>query len=206
MPSRSEASLPVSHVPETGDRAEQSPDVQQEVDLWWSGYAGRAMWPSFTIAGLAVIAIIGVTAYGARQGMDSLTMRYTAYVLLALVTGVQIGIWLFRLATWNYRLTTRRLLIERTFINKRFEPIELAHIKHVELMQTPFERMVGVGNLRLVVEQGSEIILVGVAAPQRVTALIRDLVEQSKRGGPITAPEAPAGDRPVAAGHMEGEV
>src|SRR5438270_703829 len=88
----------------------REPPAAAEAELWWGGYSGRTMWPSFVLTGLLALAIIVGAWYGwAVRGFDRLTMRYGAYAIIGCLALVQFGRWGQRLVMWNYRLTTRNL-------------------------------------------------------------------------------------------------
>ena len=139
------------------------PPGPAEVELWWGGYAGRTMWPSFALAGLLALAIIIAAWYGwAVLAFDRLIMRYGAYALIGCLAVVQFGRWGRRIVMWNYRVTTRNLYIERSFINKRRPAHSLARVRDVAVAQEATNRIVNVGLVRLLEDEGTVINLPGV--------------------------------------------
>jgi membrane protein YdbS with pleckstrin-like domain len=185
------------------DRAK--PPGATEVELWWGGYAGRTMWPSFVLTGLVALAIIIGAWYGwVVRGFDPLTMRYGAYAIIGCLAAVQFGRWGQRIVMWNYRVTTRHLYIERSFINKRRPAFPLARVRDVAVVQDVTNRMVNVGLVRLVLDDGTTINLPGVYEPAKAASLIKSAIDQARSNGHSAA--TPSGDGAPRAAHQEGSV
>jgi hypothetical protein len=176
-----------------------------EVELWWGGYAGRTMWPSFLLAGVLALAVVLAAWYGwAVRGLDRLTMRYGAYAIIGCVALVQFGRWGLRIVMWNYRVTTRNLYIERSFVNSRRPAHMLARVRDVAVFQDATNRMVNVGLVRLFVDDGTTIDLPGVHEPAKVASLIKNAADRARPGSASAVPR-PGHDAPRAA-HREGAV
>jgi hypothetical protein len=150
----------------------------EEVDLWWGGYAGRTVVPEFVLAGLLTVALVGLAWYsGAWKGADRL--RSLMPILLGGFWLFQVARWLYRVLTANYRLTTRRLLCECGFGHPARPGIELNQVSQIVVERRLFERLAGVGRLRIVVQDGAvpPLILEGVPDPEQVAMLIRRQVQ-----------------------------
>jgi hypothetical protein len=186
------------------DESLERPGVA-EVELWWGGYAGRTMWPSFALAALLAVAVIAGAWYGAAvRGFDPLTMRYGAYAIIAGLALVQFGRWAQRIVMWNYRVTTQNLYIERSFVYKRRPPHPLVRVRDVVILQDATSRMVSVGLVRLVLDDGSTIDLPGVYEPAKAVSRIKGAVDRA-RGAARTLTAASRDGAPQAA-HHEGAV
>src|SRR5262249_30849284 len=159
----------------------------------------------FVLAGLLALAVIAGAWYGwAVRGFDRLTMRYWTYTVIGCLALVQFGRWARRMVMWNYRVTTRNLYIERSFVNKRRPAHPLARVRDVVVVQDATNRMVRVGLVRLVVEDGSPIDLPGVSDPTRVASLIKSAADRA-RSGARTMPLS-SGDGTPQEAHQEGAV
>ena len=153
----------------------------EEVDVWWGSYAGRTLLPSFVACALFSLATFAAALYlGIRYELNPLTLRYTAYAVAGAVWVAQLGRWGYHVLTFSYRLTTRRLLLERSFFNAARAALDLRRLARVEVDRQPLERLVGVGRIRIF-EEGKErpsLELRGLRHAEAVAGLIRD---QGKR-------------------------
>ena len=158
-----------------GDKV-ADPDDGQEVDVWWGCYAARTMLPSFAVCGVLTV-LIGVGAWYLwwHDHVDPLVARYGAYALVAGVWFCQFVRGGYRAVLLNYRLTTRRLFLERWFLHSPFTAIDLRRVATVVVERTPLERRLNVGTIRLLDEGAPSplAILRGVYQPEVVAAEIR---------------------------------
>lgn len=194
--------------PATG-RAPDPACEPQEVDVWWGAYAGRAMLPSFAACALWLVLVsAGAWLLWYRYGVDRLTARYTAFGLIAVVWFVQLVRWAYRTVTFEYRLTNRRLLLDRNFIRSGRSQLDLREIAGVAVARSPLERLIGVGTLRVFTRDPEHptLSLLAVSDPDAVAEHVRRLVSIVREQGPVTVPEPDRAAAPVAAGHREGEV
>jgi membrane protein YdbS with pleckstrin-like domain len=137
--------------------------------------------PSFAVCVLLTFVVIVAAVYLQRRyDLDSLVVRYTAYAIAALIWLAQLARWGYRVLTFSYRLTTRRLLVERSFFNSLRAAVDLCRVARVEVAQRPLERMVGVGRIKVVEENQSapSIELLGVYRPEAVADVIREQAKQ----------------------------
>src|SRR4051794_2508208 len=83
-----------------------------ETDVWWGSYAGRAMAPSF-----AVCAVLTIPLYWGVHAVlpERWGLQPPFGGLAALLWLVQLARWSARYFPRNYRLTTRRLYVDRGF-------------------------------------------------------------------------------------------
>jgi hypothetical protein len=148
----------------------------QETDLWWGSYNTRALLPSFVVCGLVTLGVAGVAAYvWAADDENPLRVRYTAYGLAAAVWAFQLLRWGYWVLTHSYRLTTRRVLWQRNFLNVPQLHVALAEIKSVAVDQSALERRLGVGRVHITcTEAGTrELSLEGLLDPAEVARMIR---------------------------------
>jgi hypothetical protein len=194
---------------DTQDRQERRNLPPQEVDVWWGAYAGRTMLPGFGFCVLfLLVAIIAGWYCWARLGFDRLTTRYSAFALIGLVWGLQIIRWLHRTITFSYRLTNRRLLLERNFVRSGRAELGLDTITEVRALQSPIERRLGIGTLYVFAADKNlpAMVLAGVVSPDKVSDQIRSLSKHLKEKGPAEIPDPQPWTLPLTAGHSEGDM
>jgi membrane protein YdbS with pleckstrin-like domain len=159
----------------------------EEVDVWWGSYAGRTLLPSFAVCVfLTLAAVVAAVYFQRRYDLDPLAVRYAVYAIAALVWLGQLARWSYRVLTFSYRLTTRRLLLERSFFNSLRAAIDLRRIARIDVTQRPLERMLGVGRIN-VFEEGKSVPsmeLCGVCRAEVVANVIREQAKQSLSAPP----------------------
>jgi len=160
------------------DRTVPAGHDDQERDVWWGAYAARTMLPSFLLCILLTV-LLAVTAVMLALEFDipHWVLRYGAYALAGVLWSVQTLRWSYRQLVCTYRLTTRRLFLERTFYRSASTAIELRHITGVTVERTTWDRWLGVGRIRITSSNGAWV-LEGVQRPEQVAATIRFLVDQ----------------------------
>jgi hypothetical protein len=155
----------------------------QETDVWWGGYAGRTMLPSF-VGCVLITAVIGVGAFFFWwiEGSPPLLVRYSAYVLAGGVWLFQLGRWTYRVVTLTYRLTTRRLAVERMLSRSPWCGVNLRQVRMVLVQRRPWERWLKVGRLLVYAETEPLplLILDGVYEPEHVAVQVRLLAQQAR--------------------------
>jgi hypothetical protein len=171
-------------------RAPGRDDADQEVDVWWGAYSSRALLPSFAVCGV-LTALIGAGAAYAWQAYDlpALPVRYTAYALVGAIWAVQLGRWALRVLTKTFRLTSRRLFLERTFAYGPFLAVELSRVTDVRVVQSPLERRLKVGRLQISSpDLASPILLEGVSQPGDLAIEFRARIQQARDAGAAAPP------------------
>jgi uncharacterized membrane protein YdbT with pleckstrin-like domain len=151
-----------------------------EIDLWWGSSAGRAMAVDF-----AVCAVTTVLLLAAGMTLEMLTalrgFRTGAIGVSLLIWVVQIARWVYSTTSTNYRLTTRRVLIDCGFFHPLKREMPLSEVGQVEVEQRPHERIVGVGRIKILADDvGEPIVFTGVRHPERVAAEIRKQARQAR--------------------------
>ena len=153
---------------------EPNQPTPEETDLWWGSFAGRSLAPSFVVC---------VLLTGLLYGLLRPWGRGVPYVPVGVLWGLQLLRWAYRVAGWNYRITTRRLFCATGFRRQGTREIALDRVKRVVLERGVVERLVRVGRIRVVPEDGSAaLVLQGVTSPEHVTMLLRAAVERARRG------------------------
>ena len=85
--------------------------------------------------------------------------------------------------TNRYKLTNERLVIEQGFIGRRTEEIDLYRVNDVAVKQNPAERIVGLGDVRIVTTDATspERRLHNLRDPDRVKDLIREAARAERQ-------------------------
>ena len=171
----------------TAPAAEQPASPPQEVDVWWGGLSPRALLPAGLLGLLLTALSIGVALvlYGV-VGLSGSLPRWLTYEFNALVWAVLLAVGLYRLAGYQYRLTTRRLFCFHGVLYARSPPIDLGRIQSVAVVHSAWQRRFGVGDLLVRVADCNEPVrLTGVRHPEVVATEIEACVRH-RRGGGIT--------------------
>lgn len=157
-------------------------DQAQERDLWWGGFSGRTMFPSFVVCFLLTVglAMLGWYLFLRWLPHHGDPIRYAVYALAGSVWVFQLVRWGYRVVAMNYRLTTQRLFYSDGFLYPPRNAIELAKLDQIRVEQTWVEKQVGVGRIRimLVNEKGAPVVLAGVRTPQRIGEVIEKAAKQ----------------------------
>ena len=159
--------------------AEVDSDPAEEVEVWWGGYSGWALTPSFVVCLLITAFIVWASWHYLPRHL----FRVTATVAASLVWGVQFVRFGVRVLGFNYRLTTRRLLLSRGVRRLRVRAIELARVRRVTPETSGLEALFGVGRVYVHVEgEAAPHVLPGVRNPRNVAALIRAAAQAAQAG------------------------
>lgn len=192
---RSEASgAPVGGEPGTGapgqaGGASAGPPqhaLPPEADVWAGRPTIGSLAGRLTFAGVCVVAIIGGLAYiWPREEVEK--WRSLLWVV-ALVLLLVLGLWLLASVlktklTLRYRLTTERLIIERGFLSKRIEELDLLRVDEATVHQGLFDRLANVGNIVITSTEPTDPlhIVVGVEQPVELKERIRQQARELRR-------------------------
>jgi membrane protein YdbS with pleckstrin-like domain len=149
-------------------------DAAQECDICWASYSGWTMLPSFLVC---LLLTGGIAWFG---------FAVTRPMAQAVILGASGIVWLVQVARWghrcfsfNYRLTNRRLFIDRGFLFPDRLQVMLSGIDRVEVAQDKFEKWLGVGKVRLRLrDRGHEtLVLAGVREPQTFVRQIEKAIQ-----------------------------
>lgn len=153
---------------------------QQEIDIWWGAYAGRAMLPHFGVCAAAtlLVAVIAWQFWELNPIHPQIKMHGTMFIIMALWF-VPLLRWLHRSLAWNYRLTSQRLYQDRGFHPSR-KGIELVWVKSVQVQQQKWERWLGIGHIVLYVHGATTPMrLDGVREPMGIARMIENAVHDA---------------------------
>ena len=164
-------------------RRDRKPTDQPEEELWRGGYSSKAMIGSWVISGC-----ISIASPACRRFL----MPQTAVYWLILVVAMLLP-WLYYLAVLSYRrmsvhyvLSTQRFIHERGILRRVNDRIELLDVDDITFEQRLWERMVGVGTLRIASHDRTdpELVLPGIENIKRVAGLFDNarLAERRRRG------------------------
>jgi Bacterial PH domain len=147
---------------------------QEEVDVWYGAYAGRTMLPQFLLAALlSAVLFVLARLLGAWHG--SPVARYLGLALALAIWAFVLTCWLYRMTAINYRLTTRRLFIERGFGHPGRPGVELSQVDRIDVEFSYLGQKLDVGRLRITLknDKTGPLILEGVHHPHQVVERIR---------------------------------
>jgi hypothetical protein len=152
---------------------------QPEEELWRGGFSPKAMLGSWVISGCVSLALLVSVIW-----VQSYVWLFLAAMILP---------WLYFLAVLGYRrmsvhyvLTTQRFMHERGILRRVNDRIELLDVDDITFEQKLWERLSGVGTLRITSHDRSnpELVLPGIEHIKRVAGLFDDarLAERRRRG------------------------
>jgi membrane protein YdbS with pleckstrin-like domain len=162
----------------------QAPD--EEVDVWWGGYAARTMVPSLVVC-VVLTVLIDLMCW---LTLPRYLLRWSVVSLTGLLWLVQTLRWLHHLLGYNYRLTTRRLYVEHGLFAPETAVADLDRIKAVKVAASLLQRRLGVGKVAVYVDDDAQLplILDGVLHPWHVREMIARQAGQAKKTLQIEAP------------------
>jgi hypothetical protein len=155
-----------------------APDAA-DVDVWWGGYWGWALLPSWLVC-LAVAGVLGVSTW--------ILFRNTGYGQVVTLTAsggillVQLLRWAMRFFGRTYRLTNRRLFVERGIFRPAFLLVDLVQLTRVEVRADWLDRLVRVGHIELHFENErlAPVVLEGVHDAEHAARLIRETLQRAR--------------------------
>jgi hypothetical protein len=172
-----EQAEPKVEVRELGGPAPVPAERPQEVDVWWGSWSGRTMLPSV----LVCVVLTGAVVWWAWSVVDRRFVQLTFWGLAGAIWLVQMLRWSWRVFGYNYRLTSRRLIVSHGHWPPRFALIELANIEHIRVEPYTHSRWTGVGKLVVTLRAGKgEAVLEGVRRPQEIAELIGATMRQAQ--------------------------
>jgi uncharacterized membrane protein YdbT with pleckstrin-like domain len=117
-----------------------------QADRLWTGYHPRAAVPA--VAGTALVALLVWTGRWYVEDLSGLADRVGALAVFAMAWGVWpavAAVYLYRAATYTYRLTDRAVLIDFGFWHRPVPPVWLTEITAVRAGAGWVGRLLGVG-------------------------------------------------------------
>jgi membrane protein YdbS with pleckstrin-like domain len=157
-------------------------DAPIEEELWTGGYSAKAMYGPWIGAGLATIAgLIAVVLWA----NDTLGWSIFGIAVLLVWGGLLLTLVIRRLGV-KYRLTNHRLFQEKGILRRVTDRIEVIDIDDVTVEQGIFERMLGVGTIRVTSSDRSspELIMPGIDPVKAIADMIDNArrAERQRRG------------------------
>ncbi len=147
-------------------------------DRWWTGYHPRAAAPA--IVGAAGASLLVWTGRWYLDDLSELAARFGALAVFALAWGVWpalAAVYLYRAATYTYRLTDRAVLVDFGFRHQPVLPLWFSEITEVRSGARWANRLVGVGWVEIHTA-GRVVRLVGVRGAAARAAQVRAAVER----------------------------
>jgi hypothetical protein len=155
----------------------------EEIDLAWLGYSAAALIPStvalaaFTLSAIVILRPL-VPVWVLHEAADA------PLAALWLLQAVRAG---YRLLGYNYRLTTRRLILSRGRLYPTDPPLDLATVVKAEVRQTLLTRLIDVGTVAVVPENASATVeLTGVRRPKLLAARIEEAATAARESSVTT--------------------
>ena len=156
---------------------------QPEEELWRGGYSSKAMLGTWVICGIVSLALLMVGIFWQPW---TAAWWLLVFVLMALP-------WLYYLTVLSYRhmgvryvLTTQRFIHERGILRRVNDRIEVLDMDDITFEQTLWERLLGVGTIRIVSHDHNDpdLTLPGIENVQQVATLFDNarLAERRRRG------------------------
>jgi hypothetical protein len=160
------------------------PDLkdQSEKELWRGGYSSKAMIGGWALSGFVSLALLVGGVFWARD----LTWWLILLALIILTWLYHFAVLCYRRMSVHYLLTSQRFIHERGILRRVNDRIEVLDMDDITFEQSLWERMVGVGTLRIASHDRTdpELALPGIQDIQRVAGLFDDarLAERRRRG------------------------
>jgi uncharacterized membrane protein YdbT with pleckstrin-like domain len=155
---------------------------EPETELWRGGYSSKAMTGMWVISGLISIALLVVGILWARNA----TWWLVLIVLIILPWLYVFAVLCYRRMSVHYLLTTQRFIHETGILRRVNNRIEVLDMDDITFEQSLFERLAGVGTIRIMSHDRTdpELVLRGIENVPEVTRLIDDarLTERRRRG------------------------
>lgn len=153
-----------------------------EQTLWHGGYSIKAMYGSWALALLVTIAAVVAIVVTTFHPVATLV----GVIVAAALWIVLIGYYLIMRLGVDYTLTNQRFIHKQGLLRQVSNRVEVIDIDDVQYEQGMFERMFGVGTIRLLSSDVSDpkLMLKGIDDVQRVANLIDNArrQERNKRG------------------------
>src|SRR5262249_31087178 len=145
--------------------------------------------PSFLVClALSVLLLTGGWFFEGIRGLGEESGSFTFFAATIAIWTVQAVRWLYRGATYIYRLTPRHLFVDWGFLYYPVPPLELARVTAVRWGWMVLGRPFRVGWVRVRLESGREECLIGIQRPQGFAELIQKWVRQARQEASTAKP------------------
>lgn len=144
-----------------------------ETELWQGAYSGKAMLGSFVLAGIISIVCIAVGFLVPPPG------PVVGFVAAAVVWAFVLAVLMYRRMNSFYRLTSQRFFHQSGILTRVTDRVEVIQMDDVTYTQGLFERLVGVGTIKITSSDPThpELIIPGIADVQNVA----EIIDQARR-------------------------
>jgi len=189
----SKASDEILPRPQPAQAAQAAPDVKGKGEVLI--FEGRvSMWlgaKSLASAGLLVIVSLALLIYASTVGSGGsmATPALIAGIALFVASNLMLAYVILRIRSLKYKITNRLIEREQGIIFRRVDALDLARVKDVQLSQSLFDRMLGIGTIEIYSNDRSdpELLLEAIPQPRPIYENVRDaVIEISQRRGIVS--------------------
>jgi membrane protein YdbS with pleckstrin-like domain len=162
------------------------PAAMEERELWHGTFSSKAMMGHWFMAAVVSVVLIALGIYLVAATEYEWNM-YALYGALGVAVLWFLGTWLvlvYRQWSRHYQVTTQRIVHQEGILRRTNDRLEIIDVSDVSFTQTIFDRMFGVGDIKVVSNDQSHPILIleGIADVARVTNIIDDARRACCRG------------------------
>ena len=156
-------------------------NAEPERELWQGGYSSKAMIGAWGLSGTVTLTLLILGIYFSQWwlwiGITVAVLALWAYQLLTL---------LYRRLNVRYTLTNQRFVHETGVLRRTTDRIEVIDMDDITVDQKVFERLVGVGTIRIVSSDTTHpnLVMPGIENVKEVAGIIDDsrCAERYRRG------------------------
>jgi membrane protein YdbS with pleckstrin-like domain len=171
---------------QAGETGPLSENVAPEREVWSGRPNFRSLAGRFTFAAVCFLGVVLAFTLGYHPIKQRDLVEPVFFLAVAFF--VVLGLWLLvsmakTKLTLKYRLTTERLFIERGFLSRRTEEVDLLRVDDATVHQGRFDRLADVGNIVIASTEPADplYIIVGVQQPVELKEKIRQHTRELRR-------------------------
>jgi membrane protein YdbS with pleckstrin-like domain len=157
-----------------------APGSTPEKELWSGAYSPKAMTSAFI--GAALLTVLGMIGASFAGPVGWIAVAIGAAVLFGYLALLLV----YRRMSIRYRLTTQRLLRDTGILTRTGDHLLVINIDDVTVHQSVFDRMFGLGTIKLNTKDTTTPILLmqGIENPRHVADMIDECrrTERNRRG------------------------
>jgi uncharacterized membrane protein YdbT with pleckstrin-like domain len=175
-------SHPASNGSDAAPPTLREPRDQPEEQLWHGGYSPKAMTGAWVVSGLISLVLLAGGVLWARTSLWWLIV----VVLAILPWAYYLTVLCYRRMSVRYSLSTQRFIHERGILRRVNDRIEVLDMDDITFEQSLWERLSGVGTIRIASHDRTdpELVLPGIENVAQVAAMFDNarLAERRRRG------------------------
>jgi len=160
-----------------------------EANVWEGRFSPKAMIASFAVLVIGSTAGFALIAFAALRDMRWLL--FSVIVALPVIWIAQFLRLAMRNLSAHYRLTNRRLFIERGVLHRHKDQLDLARIEDVRILQHVLHRLLDVGSIEVLSSDRRlrRLVMEGISDADDLAEVIRELAAQrrSEPASPVAA-------------------